>query len=335
MNKNKYSTYEIRVRALKAVNDGMSVKDVAKAYHTHRATIYRWIECYKNGEEKGLERKPGSGRPRVFEKADTDKLISIVLKPATYFGYETDFWTCTRLYGVIEEQMSIETSRWTIWRMLRDCGLTYQKPERRYFEANKEERNNWIEKELPNICKVVKKHNAVLYFQDEANISLTAVLGKTWGIRGKTPTQEVTGKRGGISAISAVNKKGSLIFSLHEKRIASQEVIHFLEQMLLHHKRRHLVVVMDQAPPHTSKITKTFIEKQKRLHVFYLPKYSPDWNPDEKVWNHLKHQELKGHKAKTKEDLKLLAEEKLSNMANNPHQLRGIFFRCFVADLLH
>jgi len=92
---------------------------------------------------------------------------------------------------------------------------------------------------------------------------------------------------------------------------------------------------MDKASPHTSKKTKLFIENQKRLHVFHLPSYSPDWNPDEQVWNHLKHQELKGHHVKTKEDLKDLAERKLNEMANNPRKLKGIFFRCCVAELLH
>lgn len=76
----------------------------------------------------------------------------------------------------------------------------------------------------------------------------------------------------------------------------------------------------------------TFIGEQPRLHVFHLPKYSPDWNPDEKVWNHLKHQELKGHQAKTKAELKEMAQKKLETMSNNPSLLRGIFFRCCVAD---
>jgi len=77
-----------------------------------------------------------------------------------------------------------------------------------------------------------------------------------------------------------------------------------------------------------------FVKSQRRLHVFHLPPYSPDWNPDEKVWNHLKHQELKSHQAKTKQELRQLAETKLSKMANDPSLLRGIFFRCCVADLL-
>jgi transposase len=49
-----------------------------------------------------------------------------------------------------------------------------------------------------------------------------------------------------------------------EKRIASKEVIEFLGQMLRHHKHRHLIVVMDRAPPHTSKKTRALIDSQPR-----------------------------------------------------------------------
>ena len=44
--------------------------------------------------------------------------------------------------------------------------------------------------------------------------------------------------------------------------------------------------------------------------------------------------ELKGHQAKTRAEMKDLSERKLSAMASNPELLRGIFFRCCVADLL-
>ena len=90
---------------------------------------------------------------------------------------------------------------------------------------------------------------------------------------------------------------------------------------------------MDNAPPHTSKKTLSFIDSQPRLHVFNFPSYSPDWNPDEKVWNHLKHHELKSHKAKTKDELTELTNQKLNGMANNAHLVRGLFYRCCVADL--
>ena len=144
------------------------------------------------------------------------------------------------------------------------------------------------------------------------------------------PKQRVTGKRGGISAMSAITSRGHLLFRLHDKRICSEEVVDFLSQMLRHHKRRHLVVVMDQAPPHVSKRTKQYIASQQRLHVFHLPKYSPDWNPDEKVWNHLKHQELKGHQARTKGDLEQLA----TGSSNACRKTEGYYRASFFAAVL-
>jgi len=311
----------------------MPVGEVARAYGTHRTTMFRWVTRYDADGVDGLQRRPGSGRPRLLEELDEQELRALVLKPASEFGYETDLWTVRRSHTVIEQEYGVVVSKDTIWRRLREAGLTYQKPEREYHQIDEEARKEWLRSEVPKIRRTIEKYRAILYFQNESNISLTAFLGKTWAPRGKTPKQRVTGKRGGVAAMSAISKRGHLLFRLYDKRIASNEVIQFLRQMLRHHKRRHLVVVMDQAPPHMSKKTQAFIDEQSRLHVFHLPSYSPDWNPDEKVWNHLKHQELKSHQAKTKDELKTLSRKKLRAMSRNPSLMRGIFYRCCVADL--
>jgi transposase len=330
-----HSTYDLRLRAVRAVcEDHLPVTVVAEAYGADRTTVHRWISRFQGNGALGLLRKQGNGRPRKLGELDRDTLKEIVLSPASDYGYETDFWTTRRLIQVIQSTFAVLLSKQTVMRRLHEAGLTYQKPEREYFELSEEERQEWVRTEVPKIRRAVKKHNAILYFQDEANVSLTALLAKTWAPCGHTPKQRVTGKRGGVSAMSAITSRGRLIFRLHDKRIASDDVIDFLSQMLKHHRRRHLVVVMDQAPPHTSKKTNTFIANQSRLHVFHLPKYSPDWNPDEKVWNHLKHQELKGHQAKTRDELKELTQARLTTMSQDPELLQGIFFRCCIADLL-
>jgi transposase len=330
-----YSSHDIRVRAVRAVLDeGMTVTKVAQAYGTDRSTVHRWLALFDAEGHQGLERRPVPGRPRKLATLATKTLAAIVMSPASTFGFETDFWTTPRLIDIVSRRFGVSVSKQTMMRRLHDAGMSYQKPERQYFEMSEEERRKWRQYELPKIRRAVRENRAILYFQDEANISLTALLGKTWAPCGKTPKQSVTGKRGGVSAMSAITSGGQLIFRLHDKRIASAEVIDFLGQMLKHHPRRHLVVVMDQAPPHVSKATTAYIESQTRLHVFHLPTYSPDWNPDEKVWNHLKHQELKGHQAQTKEELKTLANQKLTAMANKAELLQGIFFRCCMADVL-
>jgi len=333
MDERTNSTYEVRLRAVNAVLRGRSMSDVADAYGTDRSTIGRWVNRFQEEGNDGLLRRATSGRPRKLEELTEEELCNIVVQPASNFGYESDLWTVGRLHSVIDQQYRVSVSKDTIWRRLREAGLTYQKPEREYYELDEQSRQDWLQNVVPEIRKTVKQYKAILYFQDEANVSLTAFLGKTWSPCGQTPKAVVTGKRGGVAAMSAISQRGHLLFRLHNKRIATPEVIGFLNQMLVHHDRRHLVVVMDQAPPHTSTKTKEFIASQKRLHVFHLPKYSPDWNPDEKVWNHLKHQELTRHQAKTKEELTNLARRKLQSMARRPSLMRGIFFRCCVAEL--
>lgn len=331
----KYSTKDVRVRAVQAVHDGLAIVQVAEAYHVHRTTLHRWLARHQEqGGNDGLNRQPGSGRPRKLQELTLDQWRAIVLQPASHYGFETDFWTSRRLHQVIREQHGETVSQRTILRRLQEAGLSYQKPEREYFQLDPVLRQEWLQTTLPQIRKTVRKFRAILYCEDEASISLTAFLGKTWAVRGHTPKQRVTGKRGSVAAMSAINAQGRLVFRLYDKRITSTEVIEFLKQLLRHHRHRHIVVVMDQAPPHTSERTMSFIATRPRLHVFHLPAYSPDWNPDEKVWNHLKHQELKSHQAKTKEELRTLAESKLSKMSKDSRLLRGIFFRCCVADLL-
>jgi transposase len=329
-----YSTVEVRSRAVEAVQNGMSVSQTATAFGVDRTTLHRWLARHRKSGEAGLQRRPVSGRPRKLPGLDAKRIKAIVLAPATKFGFETDLWTVGRLRTVLNDELTEDVSHDTVWRRLREAGLTWQTPERQYFEADEETRRRWQEETIPQIRETLEKTGGILYCEDEASVCLTPLLGKTWSERGKPRKVPVTGARASIAAMSALSPRGRLVFRLHEKRITSVEVIDFLKQLLRQHPGRHVVVVMDQARPHTSKITKAFIASRLRLHVFYLPPYSPDWNPDEKVWNHLKNHELKAHRATTKQQLYELTTEKLENMSDDRDLLQGLYFRCCVAELL-
>ena len=329
-----YSTLEVRIRAVEAVRNGMPVSQTAAAYGVDRTTLHRWLARHDQNGERGLQRRPVSGRPRKLEGVTAKRLKRIVLAPASKFGFETDLWTVGRLHAVLEHRLNVDVSEDTVWRRLREAGLTWQTPERQYFEADPETRRRWQDETIPRIRETLEKTGGILYCEDEASVCLTPLLGKTWAERGKPRKVPVTGARASISAMSAISPKGRLVFRLHDKRITSVEVIDFLKQLLRQHPGRDVVVIMDQARPHTSKMTKAFIEARARLHVFYLPPYSPDWNPDEKVWNHLKNHELKAHQATNKQELYELTEEKLENMSDDRDLLHGLYFRCCVAELL-
>ena len=163
-NQGRYSIFDTRLRAVEAVSRGLPVGEVADAYGIDRTTLFRWGTRYGENGMNGLKRKEGSGRPRMLAELNKKALWEIVLKPATAFGYETDLWTIGRLHRVVQEEYATTISHDTIWRRLRDAGLTYQKPERQYFEMDEETREEWMEAEAPKIRKTVKKYRALLYF---------------------------------------------------------------------------------------------------------------------------------------------------------------------------
>ncbi len=132
----KYSTQEIRERAIFAHRNKQSVTAIAKMYGVHRTTIHRWIARNKN--EKTLVRKknPGSGKPSKLTKDQTKILTKLILKPATKYGYDTDFWTIRRIIEIAKEYLNIKISKSTMHRILYSEDYSYKKPERRFYEAN-------------------------------------------------------------------------------------------------------------------------------------------------------------------------------------------------------
>src|ERR1700757_4505802 len=162
------STYDVRVRAVRAVvEDGLPVTEVAQAYGADRSTLHRWLaRFYTNGDE-GLVRRPTPGRPRKMGNGDALALKAIVLSAASKLGYQIDFWTERRLIQVVRSELGVTVSKQTMMRRLHEAGMSYQNPEREYFEFSEEERADWRRRELPKIRRAVREYRAILYFQDE------------------------------------------------------------------------------------------------------------------------------------------------------------------------
>lgn len=324
-----------RKKVVAAYHAGNSITHLVSVFRFHRNSIRKWIKLDEISPERLELNAPGRGRPSAFDGRAGNQLLKIISKPASAFGYETDFWTTARIQVICTERLGLKISRMAVHRALVKFEQSYKKPQKRYFEASIEKQEDWVKNDLKKIKKLVKSRRAILYFEDESSVELAPVLAKTWGPVGKKIVQKVTANRGSVSAMSAISASGHLIFNIHKagKRYGANDIVSFLAMMLKHHGRRHLVVVMDQAPCHRAKKVKDYVQSQKRLHVFYLPPRSPEYNPDEKVWSHLKHHELKSHGAKTTEELTSLTRKKMKSMARNPRKVVGIFRRCEMAHL--
>jgi transposase len=129
-------------------------------------------------------------------------------------------------------------------------------------------------------------------FADESGFSLIPYAAKTWAPIGQTPTLLHQGRWPKFSAISGVTPAGRLYFRVHESSIRGPQVVAFLRHLLRHIRRRPIMVFWDNGPHHRSVVVREFVEAHPRLEVHRFPGYSPELNPDEWVWSHLKKHEL-------------------------------------------
>ena len=128
-----YSAIDVRLRAIEAVERGIPKGPVAIVFGIDRSTLYRWHYNYQQEDINGLYRQDGSGRPKLL-----NELRSTVLSSAISYGFKSDIWIVSRLHRVIIEKFCVHVSNLTIWQRLVDAGLTVQKQEREYYEANEE-----------------------------------------------------------------------------------------------------------------------------------------------------------------------------------------------------
>lgn len=75
----------------------------------------------------------------------------------------------------------------------------------------------------------------------------------------------------------------------------------YIEQVLGPSLRPGDIVVMDNLGSHKSQVAQEFVESRSASYLF-LPAYSPDLNPIEKMWSKVK-QILRSLKARTREEL--------------------------------
>lgn len=62
--------HAVRMQAIKAVNNGRTVADVADAFGVNERTVYTWLSKYADGGQKALQSKPKSGRPRKLTDSE-------------------------------------------------------------------------------------------------------------------------------------------------------------------------------------------------------------------------------------------------------------------------
>lgn len=119
-------------------------------------------------------------------------------------------------------------------------------------------------------------------------MSNSAVVSYKWSKKGEQPVIiQKQSKRERHTLFGAVNPiTGEVIVQKAEKGNA-KTFMKYLKKVLHHYKesKGKIHMILDNVRYHHARILKPFLEKHKdRIELFFLPAYSPDFNPIERVW---------------------------------------------------
>ena len=110
-----------------------------------------------------------------------------------------------------------------------------------------------------------------------------------------------------------------------EERLNSETYAAYLKEVLSKTKK-HIILIQDGAKYHTSKAMQAFFSNHaRRITVFQLPSYSPDFNPIEKLWKKIKQYETHMHYFPTFESLKTKVNEALLRFENMQSEILSLF----------
>jgi transposase len=317
----------MRERAVRSVQDGENPEVVARVMGINRSTIYGWLAQYRRGGWGALKAKPLFGRPR---KLDGKKLKwiydTVTQKNPLQLKFAFALWTREMVTKLIKDRFSISLSLVSVGRLLAQLGITCQRPLHRALEHDEALVQQWLKQEYPKIKALAQREKADIFFGDAAHMRSDRHAGRTWGKKGETPVVLSTGARYSMSLISAITSRGHMRFMIKEKGGVNSDVfIEFLKRLMVGSKNK-IFLIVDNGPAHVSKKTKAFVVGLGgRLRLFYLPPYSPERNPDELVWKHLKADTVGRSMITSFNDFRNKVKSSMISLQRSPSKIRSFF----------
>jgi transposase len=317
---------ELRKRAVGSVQDGQSPEVVARALGINRVTIYGWLSRYRHGGWDALDaRKRGGRTPKLDAKAMQWIYKTITTKNPLQLKFSFALWTSKMVARLIEGRFGVKLSKASVCRLLAQLGLTPQRPVWRAYQQKPEQVQRWLKNSYPRIKSMARSLKAQIYFGDEAGVRSDHHAGTTWAAKGKTPIVSTTGARFGLNMISVVSAQGEFRFMTVKGRIGAKQFIEFSKR-LIHGADRMIFLIVDGHPAHKAKsVTKYVKANKERIRLYYLPPYSPELNPDERVWNDLKNNVVGRKAISTPQQLHEEVMRHMRCLQNSPDRVRSYF----------
>lgn len=130
----------------------------------------------------------------------------------------------------------------------------------------------------------MKRQRAVILAEDEASVFFQATISSIWQPRGKNIRIKTYSGQEKISFYGSLNLRNGKEHTMRCKRQNQTATIRHLGYLRRSYPRKRIAIFWDGAPWHKGRLIRAYLGKVKCFTLIPFPPYSPELNPQERVW---------------------------------------------------
>lgn len=287
-----------RCRIVLLLADGETPSQVRAKVGCVRSTVYTTLYRFEDKSLEGLlDRRLQPGARKATPDVREQLLRYLDGTPKDY-GWQRTRWTRELFSLQLREDTAVSISPAYLSQVLRQekCRLGRPRPALRIPVKGRR-------KVLENIAELVDSASSEeeVFYVDEADVDLNPRIGLAYQKCGQQTLVLTPGQNLKYYIAGALNARtGSVLYSHGERKNSDLfiDLLYLLNRSYRRPKKIH--IVLDNYIIHKSKTTLKALENLGgRIHLHFLPPYSPEHNPIERLWKQMHDNVTRNHRHKT------------------------------------
>lgn len=322
--------HERRRQVIRAYKRKLSKRQISRDVGLSYSATCKIIDRYEaEGMAALAPRTRGrrSGEKRALSAEQEAQICRTICdKRPEQLKMEFALWSRAAVRELIERDFKVSLHLRSVGKYLQRWGFTPQKPIKRAYEQSPEAVRTWLDETYPAIAERAKEEHAEIHWGDETALVNTDVRGRSYAPRGQTPVaMAVGGTRQKLSMIASVTNQGKARWMIIDGAFNHEKLIEFFKALVADTDHK-VFLILDNLGVHHCKPVKAWLaDHTEQIEVFYLPSYSPELNPEERLNADLKHVIGRKVPVRTKAKLWAAAEQHMTTIGNEPDRVKAYF----------
>jgi transposase len=271
----------IRAKAVLLSNDGYSLKELSEILGICRQTAAIWLHSWEDEGVNSLFDNPRSGRPSKLSEENKKEAIELIKKSPR---------SLKKVLAELAEKLNITLSSSTLKTLCKQAKYCWKRVRKSLRNKRNPEWFAQSKQQLEALIILSKQQDIDLYYFDQSGFTLEPCVPYAWQPIGEN-LELPCSKSPRLNVLGFLNRDCSFQSWVFEDTITSSVVIACINEFSKSIKRP-TVLVIDNAPIHTSNEFVDMIEEWKKLGltILYIAPYSPELNIIEILWKKIKYE---------------------------------------------